>query len=198
MRFFGGWIGSVILAEIVAVTAATLIQNESAPAVLFVAVVEGLCLGLVQQALLRHRLPLLQNRWFYATVCGVVVARGLQFAIETGPLMSLAYRFPVAAQFGAAAAAGLAVGTIMAIPQFLAFRERIPHAAAWLAARAAGTAVTFVWLLAAQRALGAIDTGLLLSFAILIAVFAAGAATAGAIEAAVLSRLLAGQQPIEA
>ena len=196
-RFFAAWIGSVVLAAVVAVTAASLIPDESAFAVLGVAIVEGMCLGFVQRRLLRARLPQQQIPWLAATLGGVVIARGVQFSIETGPLMSLSYRLPPAAQYVAAAAAGIVIGTIMAIPQLLALRARVGHAGAWVAARAAGTAVTFVWLLVAQRALGAIDNGLLLSFAILIAVFAAGAAAAGAIEATVLAHLLADGQTAE-
>lgn len=196
-RFVAAWIASVILAEVLAVTAASLIPDESAIAVLGVAIVEGLCLGLVQRRLMRERLPQLQIPWLAATLGGVVIARGVQFSIETGPLMSLSYQLPAAAQYVGAGAAGLAIGTIMAIPQLLALRGRVVHAATWVAARAAGTAVTFVWLLVAQRALGAIDTGLVLSFAILIGVFATGAAAAGTIEATILAHLLADQPPAE-
>ena len=181
----------MILANIAAVSAATLLAAESAATVLLVALAEGACLGLLQWKLLGGRRPDLARYWVYATLAGTVIARALQFVAETGPLLTLSYRWPVAAQFGMAVLAGTAVGTIMAVPQFWLLRPRVRHAAAWLAARAAGAAVAFVWLYAAQHMLGASEAPLAIIFLTLLTVFALAGAAAGAIEATVMSRLLA-------
>ena len=190
-RFFLGWVGSAILANVVAVTAVSFMQAESAPAVLSVAVLEGCCLGLVQRVLLRSMRRGLEVHWLYATVAGALAGRAMQFAIETGPLLSLSYRWPEAVQYVAAAAAGVAIGAVMAIPQVLVLRGRIRHAEAWVAARGAGAAAAFASIFAAAHALGGLDTGPAATFAVLLAVFGSAGAVAGAIEGSVLSRLLA-------
>jgi hypothetical protein len=189
-RFAAGWIGSVILANVVTVIAATIIQTESAPAILVVATLEGICLGVVQRALLRGRRPELACRWILVTLAGTLLARAIQFVAETGPLMELSYRLPVGLQYVSAIAAGLLIGAVMAIPQALVLHRWARTPVAWLFARGAGTAFSFAWLLAAQRSFGAIRTDLITVFLLLLVVFAIAGAVSGAIEAAVLSRLL--------
>jgi len=190
-RFVLGWVGSVILGNAAAIIAATLLQAETLTTVLAVAALEGCVLGLGQRWLFSRMLPGHTLRWFQATVAGMLIGRGIQFAIDTGPLLPLSYRWPEAAQFLAAAGAGLGFGAVMALPQALALRGRIPHAEIWVAARGAGMAVVLASLFAASHALGGLQTGPVATFAILLALLSVCGILEGAIEGSVLSWLLA-------
>ena len=78
----------------------------------------------------------------------------------------------------------------MAAPQLLALRVPAAQRVLWLGARSAGGAVSFVILLAGQRALGAPPADFLTTFAILLALFAVAAAAGGTIEALAMERLI--------
>lgn len=189
-RFVVGWVGSVTLANAVAVTAASVVQAETAMAVLAVAALEGCTLGLIQGALLRRVQPGPTFHWLSATLAGMLVGRGAQWIIDTGPLLQQSYRWPETAQYVAAAVAGLAFGALMAVPQAFALRGRIRHAEVWIAARGAGMATVFGSLFAASHALGGLQTGPAATFGVLLGLMAVCGLVEGAIEGSVLSRLL--------
>ncbi len=189
-RFVLGWVGSVIVANALAVTAASVLEAETAWAVLGVAALEGVCLGFLQRLVLRAAMPAAAHRWVLATLIGMVVGRGLQFAIDTSSLTSLSYRWPETVQFLAAAAAGATFGAVMAVPQAFALRGHIRHVAVWVVARAAGLAVAFAALFASSHLLGALNTDAPTTFGILLGVVAAAGILEGAIEGGALGRLL--------
>lgn len=189
-RFVLGWIGSIVVANAVAVTAASMLQAETVGAVLLVAALEGCCLGLLQGAVLRTALGSVARRWLLATLAGILIGRGLQFVVDTSALVPLSYRWPETLQYLAAAAAGGAFGAVMAVPQALALRGRIRHPAVWIAARAAGLAAAFAALFASSHALGSLNAGPLATFGLLLGVVAVAALIEGGIEGSALGRLV--------
>lgn len=189
-RFVLGWIGSVIVANALAVTAASVLEAETAWAVLGVAALEGVCLGLLQRAVLRATVPAAARGWLLATLVGILIGRGLQFLVDTSSLTALSYRWPETVQFLAAAGAGATFGAVMAVPQALALRGRVRHLAVWIVARAAGLAAAFAALFASSHLLGTLNTDAPTTFGILLAVVAVAGILEGAIEGGALSRLL--------
>jgi hypothetical protein len=172
------------------VTTVSIVSAESLPALLVVAAIEGACLGAMQRSLI-HGLPSGVRGWFAATLAGVVAGRLVQYALESGPWMPEIYRWPHSVQLVAGAGAGLAVGTVMALPQVSALSGHIRRTSVWILTRALSTAATFVILGLAQFMLGVPAVTFVEIFCLLLLIAATASAIGAAIEAPVMARLLA-------
>lgn len=186
--FILSWIGSGVLAGILAVAAVSVFGAENWIVLFFVALLEGACLGALQQAILRRRRPV--PGWFVATLAGVVAGRCVQYVLESGPWMSAAYRWPHGEQLAAGAAAGLLAGAVTGLFGFVALRRCVGRSAWWIVARALGTALTFVFLGSVQFALGYPDVPFVALVLLLLGIGAAAGAVETAVEAPFMLSLI--------
>lgn len=192
--FIAGWIGSGLAAGILTVGAVSLFGSENWIVLLLVALVEGAVLGGLQLAILRRRHPV--PGWFTATLAGIVLARCVQYVLESGPWMEAAYRWPHGAQLAAGAAAGLLAGAAAAACQIVPLRRRVQRAGWWLAVRGLATALTFVFLGAVQFGLGYPDVPFVVLLAMLLGIGGAAGAIETAVEAPFMLALLEHERPV--
>jgi hypothetical protein len=186
--FVAGWIASSVIAVLLAVGIATAIFAQSLPVVLGVAALEGVCLGVVQQMLLRRTEPAVALRWALATMAGAILGRGCEFLLDTAGQAYAVGAWPPIVQ---GAASGLVIGVLMAFPQIFVLRGHVPGAWRWLAVRGGAWALALVLLFIGTSALGPTYAAApLVMIAAVATVFAMVAAIVGALEGFVMAGLL--------
>jgi membrane protein YqaA with SNARE-associated domain len=152
---------------------------------------EAIVLGVLQVLILRYARPGLQRTWFIATVAGTMAGRLLQFGIDMGAAHAVPITWGAPFEYAGGFAVGALVGAVMALPQALVLRHRVPGAERWIAARALawGCALPLLlFLFGIEAALPA--TVKANAMILVVATFAIVAVFVGAIEGIVMHRLI--------
>jgi hypothetical protein len=118
-------------------------------AVLLGTLLEGVLVGVAQEAVLRERIASLRKRaWMLATAAGAALAWTLGIIPSTVIAFrpEATFQSPVTepgalAQFALAVALGLVAGPVLGFAQWTVLRHHVAHAARWLWANAAAWAV---------------------------------------------------------
>jgi hypothetical protein len=196
--FVTGWIASSVAAVLLGVGIATLLLAHSMAVVLAVAALEGLCLGGIQQLILRQSNKGQAANWLLATVAGALLGRAAEFLCDTSTQASIVSEWSPVAQAVAVAGLGLVVGMIMAVPQYFVLRRHAPQAWRWLLVRGGAWALGLVVLFAAANPLASIgNTPPIVAILAVASVFAAIAAIVGVLEGFGLAAILRIESPVQ-
>ena len=147
--------------ECCAVGLAILIFAVTPARAAIVATAEGLALGFVQMAIMRHGAVRIPLTWVYATLAGTIFGRGLEYFADTS-LSGVLGSSNIAIYALCGALLGVGVGTLIAIPQWLVLRGHVSSAFRWV------VACEIVWAIALPVMLGVaqlVDLGALESAA---------------------------------
>jgi hypothetical protein len=185
------WIAASVLAESLAVILAGRMHALTLGPAALSMFVEAIVLGVVQMLILRRTIPGLERAWLTATVAGTMAGRLLQFGIDMGAAHAVPVSWGAPFEYAGGFALGAFIGAVMAVPQALVLRHRLPGAERWILARALAWACALPALLllfsieagiqAAARANGVM---------LVVATFALVAAGVGAIEGIVMTHLI--------
>ena len=188
------WAGAYAATECAVVIVASLALATSWPWVALVAIIEGALLGFVQGALLRDLGPHFIRDWTLATIAGVLLGRGIEFAGDSSPLAGAILAGPYALQVVAGAALGALVGAATGSFQALLLNHHVRRPALWIAACALAWCIALPALLLAGFATGQLSGSVPLWHAVVVILllFAAIGAVTGAIEGGALVAMLRG------
>jgi hypothetical protein len=194
-------VAGVVLVQLFEATLTTFASLAGAGVMILLGVFEGVIVGLAQWLVLRRPFPTLSRRaWVLASATGAFVAWTLGMIPSTLINVGASDAGVPAAEmsdmlmYTLAAAMGAVLGPVLGIPQWLALRRHVRHAASWIPANAAawalGMPVVFVGAsTAAPGGLpGLVVTGLLTA--------AAAGAVVGAIHGLALLWLARPQRPL--
>ena len=215
-RLWGQWIGANALAELIGLgTSAVLwilffMGMEDALGTLWAALLvvvgstflEGSAVGLAQWRVLRHPLPALTLRaWWLATALGAGIAWTLGMIPSTMMAMSAesasnapAPEISDALLYLLAAAMGLALGPVLALPQWWVLRRHVAHAWQWIPANAAAWALGMPIIFIMMSFIPA-DGPTPGSVVLILVGLALAGAIVGAVHGIVLMRLLSNPRP---
>ena len=174
--------------ECCAVGLAILIFAVTPARAAIVATAEGLALGFVQMAIMRHGAVRIPLTWVYATLAGTIFGRGLEYFADTS-LSGVLGSSNIAIYALCGALLGVGVGTLIAIPQWLVLRGHVSSAFRWVVACAIGWAIALPVMLGVAQLvdLGALESA---AFAWFFADVAIGSIVVGIIQGFTMQQLL--------
>jgi hypothetical protein len=191
-QFVASWAAVSIVAESTGAAVALSVAAVSWAGAIPVVLLEAFLLAGGQRWVLRGRHAGLERGWFFATLAGTLLGRGVQFAAEGSGIAAAVATMPTAVQAAFGALLGALVGALMAAPQAFMLRRRIKQAGRWVAIRALAWSIGLPSLLLAGAWIANMSaygiTGL-----VVLAIFASFAlvgAFVGLVEGYALSRLM--------